>query len=266
MEKGNNKNKWIGTPGIMTLMAIIFLLFAGCSLDTEDPPPAGTLTFVSSHPLGIEDPSGLTLDASGTFLWTVSDMQNGLVYKITFEGDIIGSLKYRGDDMEGITMNPNDHTLWIVEERKRQLVQLDTLGNILQVVDIPVLIVNENDGPEGVAIDPVTEHLFILNEKSPREFIEMDDQFEVVRRIIVQFTSEFRLDDLSGLFYVSDNREFWIVSDESMRIVVTDFELNPIRSYNLGRQKFEGIAVDPRIGRVYLVNDEENRLYVYSYL
>lgn len=51
-----------------------------------------------------------------------------------------------------------------------------------------------------------------------------------------------------------------------MRITVTDIKIDPLRSYELGKRKFEGIAVDIRVGRVYLVNDEENRLYVYSYL
>lgn len=253
---------------ISLLLTTLFLI--GCSSDSENGRSSELLTLISVHPLNIKDPSikdpsGLTLDSSGD-LWTVSDQSGGFVYKITFQGDIIGNLSYRGDDMEGITMNPNDGTLWVAEERLREIVQLDMEGNILKRVDIPVLVVNENDGLEGIAIDPVTEHFYIVNEKSPREFIELNKEFEVVRRVPIDFRSNFRLDDLSGIFYVSENREFWIVSDESMRIVVTDFELNPLRSYELGRRKFEGIAVDIRVGRVYLVNDEEDRLYVFSYL
>lgn len=247
-------------------LVLTALLLLGCSSDSENGGSSELLTLISVHPLNINDPSGLTLDMSGDFLWTVSDQAGGFVYKITFQGDIIGSLSYHGEDMEGITMNPNDGTLWVAEERLRQIVQLDLEGNVLQRQDVEVLVVNENDGLEGLAIDPVTEHFYIVNEKSPREFIELNKEFEVVRRVPIEFRSNFRLDDLSGIFYVSENREFWIVSDESMRIVVTDFELNPLRSYELGRRKFEGIAVDIRVGRVYLVNDEENRLYVFSYL
>ena len=248
---------------IILLLATLFLI--GCNSDSENGGSSELLTLISVHPLNINDPSGLTLDMSGDFLWTVSDASGGLVYKITFQGDIIGSLSYRGDDMEGITMNPNDETLWVAEERLRQIVQIDGMGNVLQRQNVEVLVVNENDGLEGVAIDPVTEHFYIVNEKAPREFIELNKEFEVVRRVPIRFRSNFSLDDLSGIYYVSENREFWIVSDESMRIVVTDFELNPLRSYELGRRKFEGIAVDRSVGRVYLVNDEENKLYVYSY-
>lgn len=249
---------------ISLLLTTLFLI--GCGSDSENGRSSELLTLISVHPLNINDPSGLTLDSSGDFLWTVSDQSGGFVYKITFQGDIIGNLSYRGDDMEGITMNPNDGTLWVAEERLREIVQLDLEGNVLQRVDVQVTEFNVNDGLEGIAIDPVTEHFYIVNEKSPREFIELNNEFEVVRRVPIDFRSNFRLDDLSGIFYVSENREFWIVSDESMRIVVTDFELNPLRSYDLGRRKFEGIAVDIRVGRVYLVNDEEDRLYVFSYL
>lgn len=248
------------------ILLLSVLILIGCETDSDLNGFTETLTLISVHNLSVEDPSGLTLDASGDFLWTVSDQSGGSVYKITFQGDVIGSLGYKGDDMEGITMNPNDETLWIVEERFRQIVQLDRQGRVLQRVDIPVQIVNENDGPEGVAIDPVTEHFYIINEKTPTEFIELNNEFEVVRRVTINSGSNFRLNDLSGIFYVNESREFWIVSDESMRIVVTDFELNPLRSYELGKGKFEGIAVDTEVGRVYLVNDEENKLYVYSYL
>lgn len=246
-------------------LLLITLLLIGCETDSEVEGSVETLTLISDHFLNIEDPSGLTLDISGDFLWTVSDQTDGLVYKITFEGNYLGVLGYRGDDMEGITMNPKDETFWVVEERLRQIVQLDSRGRVLQSEEIPVQSVDVNDGLEGIAIDPVTGHFYIVNEKIPTEFIELNEEFEVVRRMTINFGSKFRLNDLSGIFYESEDREFWIVSDESMRIVVTNFELNPVRSYELGKRKFEGIAVSKRLGRVYLVNDEENKLYVYSY-
>mgnify|MGYP003132221943 CR=1 FL=1 len=244
------------------------LPFLGCETDSDIDGHAEKLTLISDHELNIVGPSGLTLDSSGNFLWTVSDQSAGTIYKIAFDGGIIGALGYRGDDMEGITMNPNDGTIWVVEESLRQLVQLDSQGRVKQRVEVPGQIVNVNDGLEGVAIDPITEHFYLVNEKMPAEFIELDEKFEVVRRIRINFRSEFRMDDLSGIFYVNDeneNREFWVLSDESRRILVTDFEFNPLRAYDLDKNKFEGIAVDVRAGRVYLVNDEENRLYVYSY-
>lgn len=236
-----------------------------CTPEKQENPVLGQLSFISSHPIAVEDPSGLTLDISGQFLWTVSDMQGGSVYSISFRGEILSELTYRGDDMEGITMNPNDGTLWVVEERLRQAVQLDITGRVLQRIQIPVAVTDENSGPEGIALNPSNSHLYILNEKSPREFIELDRSQRVVRRVPIQFERPFQMDDLSGLFYESESQKFWIVSDESAKIVVTDSNLKPGMVYNLDRTKFEGIAVDSERRRIYLVNDEEDRLYIYEY-
>lgn len=245
---------------------ILILLISGCSIDSDDPIDTGELTFVSMHELNINDPSGLALDASGNFLWTVSDSEGGRVYRITFEGEIIDHLEhYRGNDMEGITMNPNDMTLWVIEEKLMQVVQLDLIGRILQVVNFPPLNSVENDGLEGISINPETEHIYLLHQKNPRLFIELDQNMQIVREIGINFSAPYTLLDLSGLFYDHDKREFWIVSDESMRIVVTDFDLNPIKSYDLSRIKFEGITVNTAKKRIYLVNDDEYRLYIYDY-
>lgn len=247
----------------LTLLSLLFLI--SCTQKEEEEPLLNQLSFISSHPLDVEDPSGLTIDMSGQFLWTVSDMEGGAVYSISFRGEILQQLPYRGDDMEGITMNPSDGTLWVLEERLRQVVQLDITGNVLQRIVIPVAVLNVNDGPEGIAINPANSHLYILNEKNPREFIELDTSQRVVRRLSVRFEKPFDLQDLSGLFYVPERGEFWIVSDESAKIVVTDKNLTPKKFYQLDRTKFEGIAVDPERRRVYLVNDEEDRLYIYEY-
>lgn len=240
-------------------------MISGCTTDPDNPIDTGKLTFVSMHELKLNGLSGLAMDESGNFLWTVSDSKDGRVYSMTFQGEIIDSLIYRGDDMEGIAMNPNDMTLWVIEERLQQIRQLDPSGRVERVVDVPLMIVNENDGLEGISIDPDTGHLFLLNEKLPRVLLELNRDMQIIRKVPINFISTNRLEDLSGLFYDHENREFWIVSDESMRIVVTDFDLNPIRSYDIGIKKFEGISVDTKKRRIYLVNDEDNKLYVYNY-
>lgn len=247
----------------------LFLLFhllaiLGCGTESDLPERKWEISLISIHNLNIEDPSGLTMDASGDFLWTVSDVEGGHIYKISFEGFILGRLPYLGNDMEGITMNPNDHTLWIVEERLRQAVQLDTLGNVLQIVDVPVEVTFENDGLEGIAINPQNEHLYILNEKNPRVFIELDRDFEVVRYEYLNLDDPYYISDLSGLFFDHINRHFWIVSDESAKMIVLNMDLVPFQYFDLPDTKFEGIAIDLERELIYLVNDEQNKLYVYQ--
>lgn len=253
----------LATP-ILLLLAV--LLSVSC--ESTLPPPIDELqelNLIASYPLDISDPSGLTMDVSGEFLWTVSDDPGDHIYKISFTGEILDVLTtYEGDDMEGITMNPNDNTLWVAEEKLRQIIQLTTEGEALQVVDVPVDITNLNDGLEGIAWNPANDHVFILNEKNPRRFIELDSEFNLLSSQPVRFDPPYDLDDLAGLFYLQEEKEFWIVSDDSEKIVVTDIDLNPLRGYKLDADKFEGIAVDKEAGRLYLVNDHKEELYVFE--
>ena len=245
---------------------MILFLFSACTTDPEEPVEPGELRFVSSHELDIEDPSGLTLDVSGNFLWTVSDSEGGRIYRITFEGEIINHLEhYRGNDLEGITMNPNDMTLWVVEERLMQVMQLNLDGRVLMYKYIEHRNTNINEGLEGISINPDNEHIYLLHTKNPTSFIELDKYMQIVREVIINFRAPYTMLDLSGLFYDHKEEELWFVSDESMRIVVTDTNLEPIRSYQLGQRKFEGIAVNSEKRTIYLVNDESNMLYIYDY-
>lgn len=247
-------------------LVLILAVITGCTTDSSSDDVRGEIKLISVHDVAFNDPSGLTLDVSGDFLWTVSSERGGHIYRLSFSGEMLAVLPYEGDDMEGITMNPNDSTLWVAEERLRQVIQFDTLGNILQIADVPVEKVNENDGLEGISINPENNHLFVLNEKNPRAFIELNEQMDLVRYAEIDFDPPFVMTDLSGLFYDDSKQEFWIVSDESKKIVITDFDLNPKKYFLLDREKFEGIAVDFSSNRLYLVNDEENRLFLYEFL
>lgn len=242
----------------------LFFLVPGCLEKSEPHQKDSNLELIGEYPLQISDPSGLTIDASGEFLWTVSDESGSSIYAISFTGEINKRITtYTADDLEGITKNPNDGTLWIAEERMRQIVQLTVEGEVLQTVDIPVEVTDANNGLEGIAWNPLNDHIFILNEKRPRQFIELDTDLNVVRSVFINFKGLYHLADLSGLYFVHQTGELWFVSDESQKIVVTNLDLEPKRHYDLPHDKFEGIAVDIENGIVYLVNDRRNSMFVY---
>ncbi len=247
------------------LLSLLFL--NGCTSGTGTGETELEPELISVHDLDINDPSGLAMDASGEFLWTVSDASEGQIYKISLTGEILDALPYEGDDMEGITMNSADHTLWIAEEKLRQTIQLDTLGVVKRIVEMPGNSGNDNEGHEGIAVNSGNGHLYMLNEKNPAAFIELNVQngTETVRNIAIDFEVPFNLRDLSGLYYDETNNVFWVMSDESARIVITDHDLNHLHFIELEHQKFEGIVVDTKQKRFYLVNDEEDKLYVYRY-
>lgn len=222
------------------------------------------LRLINKVSLPISDPSGLTLHANEGQLWTVSDAQGGHVYRISKDGSVLSSLFYSGDDMEGITYDATTNTLWILEERRREMVQLNMLGQVLRRVSVDFGQINENDGPEGIALNTLTGHFWVANEKNPRVILELNTDFEIVKNTPINFTCNFEVTDISGLFHEPTRDELWILSDESQRIVVTDSNLNPIRSYDLDILKPEGIAVDLPNRRVYIVSDEIDALYTFE--
>lgn len=253
-----------------SLLILVIFFLVGCDStisapETESETKPIDLELIDSFPLDISDPSGLTLDISGEFLWTVSDNPGDFIYQISFTGEQLGVITdYEGDDMEGITMNSNDGTLWIVEEKLRQMIQLTTDGEVLKVVDVPVESINPNDGPEGIAWNPENNHVFLLNEKNPHKFIELDSNFEMIRSVPIDFEPPFDILDLAGFFYIQETGELWMLSDDSKKIVVTDIELNPLRAYTLPGDKFEGIAVNMTNNRLYLVNDWKDDIFVFQ--
>jgi uncharacterized protein YjiK len=80
--------------------------------------------------------------------------------------------------------------------------------------------------------------------------------------------------DFSGIEYDTTRSMFWIVSDRAKRLFLYDWDSNlVIQSAALGFEddgefreieKAEGIAVDPQSNRLYVVSDQEARLYVFD--
>lgn len=252
---------------ILTLIITsVCLLTSACSAETKSlqPDSLDAIRLLSVVDLPVAGPSGLALDADPERLWTVSDQSGGRIYQISLTGEITTELYYSGDDMEGITYDAVSGTLWIVEERMRQIVQLGTIGQILQRISVDIGQEIENDGPEGIALNTLTGHFFVANEKNPMVIMELDTSHVIIRVTDIVFEGGFAISDISGLFHEPERDELWILSDISQKIVVTDTGLNPIRWYHLDVNKPEGIAVDLQRGRVYIVSDLDDRLYTYE--
>ena len=216
-------------------------------------------------PLNIKDPSALALDPDSETLWTVSDNPGGGIYRISFQGEILQHIEMDSDDLEGIIVDPVDNTLWVVEEKMRQLVNISRDGIELNRIQLNIDRDIENDGPEGITVNPNTGHFYVVNEKNPRQLHELNPQMEIIKTTNINFTGIFKLEDLSGISYNIVENTLWIVSDTSEKIVVTGLDAKPIKAYNIDVFDPEGIAVkaDERI--VFVVSDSDRKLYVFNY-
>ncbi len=236
-----------------------------------EPSRLQSLTLIESYQLNISDPSGLAVDHTGRYFWTISDDPGGSIYKIDLRGRIVDRLRVRGDDMEGITQHPVNLSLFVVEEKLRQIVQFDTLGNEIARFPVDVEVRRENDGLEGITIDPSTNHIFVVNEKNPRVLLELDvlrgSERQEIRRTYMDLGApeDARGLDLSGLFFDEIDDILWLVSDEARAVFVLDRTGRPLAAFDAGWPDLEGIAIIRSLDRIYLVSDELQRLFVFEY-
>src|SRR5262245_51891796 len=155
--------------------ASIVVLVLGCgggnSPVQPPPPPTLGLHLIATDTLRISEPSDVTIDPAATRLWMVTN-NPARVYELDLHGNVVQRLNYRGSDLEAVAYDDTDSTLWVVEERTREIIHLNLDGDELsrQLLD---LTGEPNHGPEGMCLDH-GGHLYILNEQNPGLFVALN--------------------------------------------------------------------------------------------
>ena len=239
---------------------ISFLICLSCKTPEtpEVPDPPAKFELLNSYLLSIPEPSGLSIGTNGDQLWVVSD-KSKKVYQLSITGDIIDSLSYKGDDLEGITYNKSDQTFWVVEEKYGSLLHLNREGSVLETF-FPSLPQTEVDkGLEGISIDPQGGNLFVLIEDKPGTLIQFNLDGEIQKEVPLNFAKDY-----SGIFFDEENQNLWIISDQSESLSKCSIDGVVEESFDLGIPKAEGIAIDFDAKRIYIVSDSEEILYVFQ--
>jgi uncharacterized protein YjiK len=242
----------------------------------------------------VAEPSGLAVSTEGDALWTVSDDRKS-VFKISLEGDPLNrqSFKIGEEDLEGIALDPTTDSLVVVKEETNEILEVSlaskavvarhALSTMAGFGDIERHFPDGDDkGLEGITFDQSRGTFFVLKEAHPALVIEISKDLGSILDAHVLDASKGFVDDdvdigkidVSGLEYDQTRSSFWIVSDQARRLYLYDWDLDRvIQSAALGYEKdgdfreiekAEGVAIDPRRHRLYVVSDEESRLYVFD--
>jgi len=246
------------------ILLFLILLF-GCSPNQNLNDTVGELTEIARYSLDFGDPSGLALDPDHLHLWSVDDNPGGGIYKIDMQGEIVKHIPMDSDDLEGIIVDPRDSTLWVAEERLRELVNISREGEELNRVFLDIPGENPNDGLEGITVNPNNNFFYVVNEQNPRLLIELNPEMEITNQIEINYTGAFEMSDLSAISYNNEENTLWILSDGSEKIVVTSLSGEPKRVYLTGVNDGEGLAVWPEERLVFIASDEGRELYIFSY-
>ena len=231
-------------------------MMSGCGDKNQD--ENLPLNLLAQYPVDIPGISDLSLYKNDEFL-TVSDTL-GKIFVISITGDVIKSLNYSGEDLEGITFDLFDSSIFVVEEKNKEIVKLDINGNEFYRFPFEVNNIFEKHGPEGISFNPVNDHLFVVNEKYPSLLVDMTLYGEVVDTNRLTFAKDY-----SAVFYDPLDGSLWILSEESEILAKCDLSGNPVKRYITGIKKAEGLIVASGVSRIYITSEQTNTLYVFSY-
>lgn len=238
----------------------IFIFLAGSPISCSNPGDSSRpqlIEPVNEIQLDISEPSGLSFGYANQSYWVVSDGPGGKIYHVNLSGNVVRQLNYVANDMEGISYNQSENTLWIVEEQLREVVKLDLNGNILNTRAISVSYLDDH-GLEGIAVIN-NSNVWISHEKSPRILLQLNEQFQVESQINVT-----KVEDFSGLSYNSMDSALWIISDESEILIKWSLDNKEINKYSLPIPKAEGVAINPDDNTIHIVSDQTSKIYVFN--
>ena len=244
---------------------------------------------------GLNEPSGLALSNGRNALWTVSD-DTKAIFKLSLDGDLKKDDSFKIPDvgMEGIALDPSGTFLFAVKEDHNEIIKIEV--DAQEVVDRQRLAdmagyetiagffagSGGNKGLEGITWRNGTDTIFVLKEGEPGLLVEVTSDLRKIEAHRVLNAENGFLDpdvspeemDFSGICYDSKRDRFWIVSDKAQRLFLYDSKANTVvQSATLGYgedgeyeeiEKAEGIAIDADANRLYVVSDEEARLYVFD--
>jgi uncharacterized protein YjiK len=233
----------------------IFWLSAACKRSQEQC-SMSELKLIKSYLLDIKEPSGITYNQDYSGYWIVNGGK-GRICKTDLGGKVLNVLTYKGEDIEAVYYDRADSTLWIAEERARDLVHLNLNGDEIGRLHIDITG-KENKGFEGV-VRLKNGNFYVANEQKPTAVLLIDPKGNIKDKYTINFAS-----DLSDIDYDQNTENFYLLSDESAACYIWNPRDGLIKTFSLPGQKYEGIAFNPNNHTITVVNDKTRRMEIYE--
>lgn len=216
-------------------------------------PSEQVLQLVTSYALSVTEPSGLAYSKFSHTLYMISDNRSE-IFKIDTTGRVLTAIPVAAQDIEGIAVASRDDTLYLVEETASQITAV--LANGAKLWSQTVLVrTDPKHALEGITLD-ARGHLFVINEKAPAMLLEFSGRAELWRKALNYTT------DVSDICYDESSDCFWIVSDESQKVLKLSRTGALLGEWSTPVVQGEGLALINN--RLYIVSDAEAKLYIFT--
>lgn len=235
---------------------VLLALLPACKDEPE--PPLKHLSFISRVQLNVHEASGLAVFSQEMFL-TVSDSVSK-IYLVDLNGKVVATLGFSGKNLEGVAYDPAGPFIYVVEENDNQVVRMDTAGKELGRFHVPLDNADPRHGLEGITHNPKNGRLYVVSEKDPALLFELSATGELIDTHPLDFAKDY-----SSVFYDAHEDVLWILSDDSGTLTKTTLKGEALATYLTGVEKGEGVIVDSKASRVYIVTDTDSSLFTLGF-
>ena len=245
--------------------------------------------------LGLNEPSGLSLNADGTALYTVSD-DSKAIFRLSLNGSVDAAASFLIDSsqLEGLAISGDGKHIHTVQEGSNSVISYDitsrceiTRRSLTDMANYRSVAKHfeqspANKGLEGITVNTKSGHIVVLKEGQPGLLIDINlSEGRICSSRLLSDTNGFSHSqiskkklDFSGISYDSSRDTFWISSDKGQCLYHYNWQRNHVlQRLELTREtgqgsskvrKAEGIAIDPKRQRLYVVSDRDGDLYTYQ--
>ncbi|MBC8193366.1 MAG: SdiA-regulated domain-containing protein [Candidatus Marinimicrobia bacterium] len=210
--------------------------------------------------MDVSEPSGLTQDASGNFLYCVSDPPVNKIHKLDLAGNLIQTLDYVGQDLEGISYDTRDSTIWIVDEAETEITHLTETGQILSQTPINISIPDSKSGLEGICFRSGENDIHVIKQQNPATVVKIDSNL-----VTLDSKNFDKGIDITGICRGREPDEFLIISAGEKQLYEWTWEGGLLATYNFDVKQAEGVVYDASSSLVYIVCDAESILYTFEF-
>ncbi len=228
-----------------------------CNIKEENSPQSNKLLLIKITKLQFTEPSGLALAFDQKHLWSVID-NDKTVYFLDMNGKIVKSIKVDGEDLEGTTVI-DDLKIAVILERTLEVIKLDTSGKELNCAKLD-LNGKLNLRIEEICFNTSKNQVYFVKEKEQGLFFHSKLHFDIISQNEIASTKDY-----SDICYVAQYSSLWILSDEFQKVFRVYTAGKVIKEYKVNVNQPEGLAIDYKQKKLFIVSDKTGKFYEYSF-
>ena len=220
-----------------------------------------TLSGENSSATGLEGLSSICLNEKKDGFYIAQD--RGLLYEAGLDGTVKGTVPFKSShDWEGVTVNPDDGTIYLCEEREWAIYKVNTDRKDVSLVDkISVEGGVSNKGFEGITYG--NGFLYVANQASPTRIYK----YSIKEKKVVSTMDIGFAEYLSDIFFEESDGSLWITDSKKQRLTNIDAESGEtIAEFNISFvKKPEGFCLDKERKLFWFCCDKTGNLHSISY-